>query len=476
MFRHGGTDARQQHQHQSGRSFSAFERIAALQRIVPKRIVNQVLSRTAKDRSYCKHLPAWLVLWFVVALGLFSGESYRQVYRWLVRFSKDHAVPIRSTLCEARKRLGPAALVRLFQRVVHLLADPARTPQAFYRGMRLMALDGFVLNLPDFPDVARCFGRPGTTRRPSSSKSSHRAPAPGAFPQSRLLALCEAGTHVLWRVLIKPYRVGEITMAPPLLRLLEPGMLLLWDRNFFKYAHVRQVVDRGAQLLARIKSDIKLRVIRRLSDGSYLSKVYRSQYDRRHDRNGLLVRVIKYTLNDRNRPGHRQTHRLLTTLLDEKLDPAARLVELYHVRWEQELAIDELKTHELSRATLVSQTPAGVVQEIYGLLIAHFVIRSLMHEAAVRENIDPLRLSFVGTLKILRCRLAEAPRTPSGRRQWWQRLLQEIAGEQIEPRRNRINPRVIKRKMSNWNKKRPEHLKYPQPKKPFRDAVVVLLH
>jgi hypothetical protein len=345
---------------------------------------------------------------------------------------------------------------------VHLLADAQRTPGAFYRGMRLMALDGFVLNLPDFPSIAKSFGRPGAAR------------APGAFPQARLLALCEAGTHLLWRVLIKPYRVGEITMAPLLLRLLEPGMLLLWDRNFFKYAHVQQVIDRGAQLLALIKSDIKLRMIKHLSDRSYLSKIYRSGYDREHDRNGLLVRVIKYTLHDKNRPGHRQTHRLLTTLLDEKLDPAKTLIELYHVRWEQELAIDELKTHELARATLVSQTPAGVVQEIYALLIAHFIIRWLMHQAALHEKISPLRLSFVGTLKILRCRLAESPRSRPLQRQWWQQLLQEIADEKIEPRRNRINPRVIKRKMSNWKKKRPEHLNYPQPLKSFSAALVVL--
>jgi hypothetical protein len=448
-----GTDA--------GNSLSGFERIAALERIVPKRIVKEVLCRGGQDRTFCRRLPAWLVLWFVVALGLFSGDSYRQVYRWLVRFSKSHGVPIRSTLCEARKRLGAAALIRLFARVVHLLAD-ATTTQAFYRGMRLMALDGFVLNLPDFPDIARCFGRPGNDR------------APGAFPQARLLALCEAGTHLLWRVLIKPYRVGEITMAPVLLRLLEPGMLLLWDRNFFKFAHVKQVVDRQAQLLARIKSDIKLRVIKRLSDGSYLSRIYRSRHDRKQDRNGLLVRVIKYTINDPNRVGHQQVHRLLTTLLDEKLDPAGKLIELYHVRWEQELAIDELKTHELARATLVSQTPAGVVQEIYALLVAHFIIRSLMHQAAVQEKISPLRLSFVNTLKILRCRLAESPRSRPSQRQWWRQLLEEIADEKIEPRRNRINPRVIKRKMSNWKKKRLEHLNYPQPLRPFTAAVAVL--
>jgi len=334
--------------------------------------------------------------------------------------------------------------------------------------MRLMALDGFVLDLPDTPANERAFGRPGTAR------------APGAFPQARVLALCEAGTHVLWRVLIKGYCCGENTMTPYLLRQLLPGMLLLWDRNFFKYDHVRQLTAAGAHLLARVKAgQLVLQPIRRLPDGSYLSKIYRTTYDRRHDRNGIVVRVIEYTLNDRGRPGHREKHRLLTTLLDPRLDEAKTLVELYHVRWEQELAIDEFKTHQMERPVLRSQIPAGVIQEIYGLLLAHYVLRSLMYEAArlspaAEPPITPLRLSFIGTLKILRCRLPQFPRAKAQQRQWWQDLLREIAQETIEPRRNRINPRVIKRKMSNWKKKRPEHRHYPQPTKEFCDSVVML--
>jgi Insertion element 4 transposase N-terminal/Transposase DDE domain len=440
------------------------ERLSALKRIIPRRAVNQVLRQTGKDRSYCRCLPAWFMVWFMVAIGLFCGDCYRQVYRWLMRWSKIHPVPLRSTLCEARQRVGARPLALLLSKVVMLLADPQlpSDQRAFYRGMRLMALDGFTLDLPDTPANDRAFGRPSTGR------------AKGAFPQARVLGLCEAGTHVLWRVLVKRYHCGEITMTPGLLRHLQPGMLLLWDRNFFKYAHVREVLDRKANLLARVKNDITLRPLRRLGDGSYLSCIYRSKYDRNHDRNGILVRVIEYTLNDPNRPGLREKHRLLTTLLDEKRDPAKDLIELYHVRWEQELAIDELKTHEMERPVLRSQTPAGVVQEIYGLLLGHCVIRSLMHEAAKQQDVSPLRLSFVGALKILRCRLPECPRSRGGIQRWWHDLLEEIGAEQLPPRRDRINPRVIKRKMSNWKKKRPEHLRYPQPTKVFRDAIMML--
>jgi transposase IS4-like protein/DDE family transposase len=450
--------------------WSDAERLCALKRIIPRRSVTEALR--AAGRSGCRAcgvLPDWFVVWFVVGIGLFCGDCYRQVYRWLVRRAKGRPVPPRSTLCEARQRLGVRPLAALAKRVVGLLADASRPGDApaFYRGMRLMALDGFVLDLPDTTANDRVFGRPTTGR------------AQGAFPQARVLALCEAGTHVMWRWLLKPYRCGETTMAPPLLRHLRPGMLLLWDRNFLKYAHVRQVLDAGSpacgtHLLARVKSDVTLAPRKRLGDGSYLARLYRNKYDRDRDRNGIDVRVVRYTLRDPNRPGHREEHRLLTTLLDEKLDPAKDLVELYHVRWEQELAIDEIKTHEMERPVLRSRTPTGVVQEVYGLLLAHFVVRSLMHEAAAQKRLSPLRLSFTAALKILRCRLPQCPRGRRGIRQWWRDLLEEVAEETLPPRRDRTNPRVIKRKMSNWKKKRAEHLNYPQPRKKFRDSIVVL--
>jgi hypothetical protein len=186
-----------------------------------------------------------------------------------------------------------------------------------------------------------------------------------------------------------------------------------------------------------------------------------------------VVRIIEYTLNDPARPGARERHRLLTTLLDAELDPATTLVCLYHERWEEELTIDELKTHQRERPVLRSQTPAGVVQEVYGLLLAHYLVRVLMFEAAATQHIDPRRVSFTATLKILRCRLPECPASQRGCQRWYRQLVQEVAEEIIEPRRNRINPRVIKRKMSKWPKKRPIHRHPPQPTKPFEQAVVM---
>lgn len=214
--------------------------------------------------------------------------------------------------------------------------------------------------------------------------------------------------------------------------------------------------------------------MRQLPDGSYLAKLYRSSYHRAHDRQGIVVRIIEYTFDDPGCPGSGETHRLLTTLLSARQHPAKRLITLYHERWEEELTIDELKTHQRQRPVLRSETPRGVVQEIYGLLLGHFVIRKLMCEAAEAGGVGPRSLSFNNTLKILRCRLPECPRTAMGLSRWYERLLAEVAEEILEPRRDRVNPRVIKRKMSNWLKKREIHRTYPQPTKNFRKSIVML--
>ena len=442
------------------RQWSSRQRLTALKRIIPRGKVTAALRHLGRERRFCPRVPDGFMIWFVVALGLFCKDCYRQIYRWLMPWKKGD-VPGRSTLCEARQRLGVLPLLRLAREVVKLLAEP-QTSGAFYGGMRKMTVDGFVVNLEDTPANQRAFDRPGNGR------------GAGAFPQARIMGLMEAGTHVFWRWLIRACRRGETGMVPALLRQLQSDMLLLWDRGMTSFELVQQVVKRQANLLAHWKSNRILPPVRRLSDGSYLAAIYRNDADRRAARNGLDVRVIEYTLNDPLRGKPDQKHRLLTTLLDEQKHPALTLVELYHVRWEEELGIDEFKTHEIERPVLRSQTPAGVVQEIYGLLLGHYVIRTLMYEAAKKAGTTPLQMSFTGTLKILRCRLPECPPDSAGRRRWWQRLLAEIAEESIPPRRNRVNPRVIKRQQCPWPVKRPRHRHPPQPTRPFRDCVALL--
>jgi hypothetical protein len=442
--------------------FPSDERLRALERIIPLHWVQEILRQTGHATRHYGRLPAWFMVFFVVALGLFNADSHRQVFKWLQRF-RPAGTPGRNTLAEARKGLGIAPVRLLARRVVRLLGTPD-TPGAFYQGMRLMALDGFTLDLPDTPKNESTFGRPGSGR------------APGAFPQARVLALCETGSHVLYRWQVKPLRRGEVRMAKVLLRHLQPDMLLLWDRNFLCYDHLQEVRQRQAHLLARIKGNLIFEPIRELADGSYLAKLYPSSRHRQRDEGGVVVRIIEYTLDDPDRPGQGQTHRLLTTLLDAATHPAVELVVLYHERWEEEVTLDEVKTHQRERPVLRSQTPAGVVQEIEGLLLAHYVVRVLLQESAQRVGVDPQRLSFVGALKVLRCRLPEVPDDPAdatGRQRWWERLLAEVGEEVLPERCDRINLRVIKRKMSNWKKKRPQHHRPPQPTKPFRDSIVI---
>jgi hypothetical protein len=264
-------------------------------------------------------------------------------------------------------------------------------------------------------------------------------------------------------------------MAPALLRHLQKDMLVLWDRAFFSYKHLQLVRKARAHLLVPLKKNLIFKRIRggRLSDGSFLAMAYPSAAHRQKKQDGILVRIIQYTFRDRGRPGSGKKHRLLTTLLDARKHPAQRLIMLYHVRWEEELTIDEIKTHQCERPVLRSQTPAGVVQEIYGLLLGHFVVRSLMVEAAASKKLSPLRISFTETIKILRCRLPECPKSATGRQRWYEELVAEVAEAPLEKRRDRANPRVVKQKISKWAKKRPEHKQHPQPQKELEESIAI---
>jgi len=455
-----------------GETGRVLDRLLLLEQVIGPEAVRQAMEDTdCFDCRRCR-LTREVIFWVVLAMGLLTDLPIRQVFKACRRLRPGETTPHRSSLCLARQRLGLAPVRRLFERLVRLLATPA-TPGAFYQGWRLMALDGTVYNVPDSKANAAAFGRPCGGR------------GDGAFPQVRKLSLVETGTHVEVAFVAKGIKEpdsGEQRLAHGLFRHLRPDMLLLWDRGFFSYLLWKGVVTRGCQLLARVQSRLVLRPTRILADGSCLAKIYPCDGDRTKDRHGLVVRVIRYTLNDPQRVGHGQEHVLLTTLLDEVAHPAEELVWLYHERWEIELVYDEQKTHQnpwrvTKSADLRSETPLGVLQELYSLSLGHFVVRSVMTAAAAVEGLDPDRLSFVGCLQILRCRLPECPAVGSGTfTQWYQGLLWEVGQERTDgtARRNRINPRVIKVKMSKFKKKRPEHRPVPPLNKTFAESVVML--
>jgi hypothetical protein len=447
-----------------------LDRLAGLEQIIPPQAVRQALEATGRTNQRRCTLTHEVICWVVLAMGILTDLPIRQVFKHARRLRVGEATPQRSSLCVARRRLGIAPLRQLFQQVVHPLARP-ETPGAFYRGLRLMGIDGTVLDVPDSEVNAAAFGRPSAGPR-----------GEGAFPQIRKLSLVELGTHVEVDFLARPITHGEQAMVGALLGHLDPEMLLLWDRGFFSYDLWNAVTTRGVKILARVTSRLILKPIRNLADGSYLAKIYPSAAAREKDRDGITVRVIRYTLDDPQRVGHGEVHTLLTNLFDEDLYPAEELIILYHERWEQELVYDEQKTHHDPRratkpAHLRSETPAGVIQEIYALSLGHFVTRALMFEAAATVGLDPDRLSFLGCFQILKCRLPECQSaTPRSFEAWYQGLLWEMQHERTddEVRRNRINPRVVKRKMSKFKKKRPEHRRLPPLKKTFAETVVLL--
>ena len=445
-----------------------LDRLAGLEKVITPAVVRQVLLATKRVNPRACKLTHVVMLWVVLAMGILTDLPIRQVFKHARRLRMGEEAPHRSSLCVARQRLGVRPVRRLFQEVVHPLANP-ETPGGFYRGLRLMGIDGTVLNVPDSPANAKTFGRPSGGDR-----------GDGAFPQVLKLSLVELGTHVEVAFQIKPCTSSEQAALPSLLRHLTPEMLLIFDRNFFSYELWKTLISGEIKVLARVKANLILEPIERLSDGSYLAKIYPTPYARQKDRNGIVVRVIKYTLDDPGRVGHGEEHTLLINLLDERVYPAAELICGYHERWEHELVFDEQKTHQDPRratkpAHLRSETPAGVIQEVYALSLAHFVVRALMFEAAEREHLDPDRLSFTGCFHILQCRLPECDtRTEQSFREWCESLLWELGQERTEPRRNRINPRVIKQKMSKWPKKRPEHRHPPPLTKTFAEAVVML--
>jgi hypothetical protein len=335
-----------------------------------------------------------------LALSLYMQVSSREVLRcllegikWLLGPDAEVKVAGKSGISQARTRLGWEPLRRLHDQLLRPIAVE-QTKGAWYRRWRLVSLDGSTLDVADTAANERAFGRPGASRGKS------------AYPQLRLVALVENGTHVLFGTQCGAYGDGEVSLAHQIVDWLGPGMLCLADRNFFSFEFWKKAQASGADLLWRVKKNLRLPCEQRLADGSYRSTIYRSDKDRRQRRNGIVVRVIEYRLE--GVAGAEPLYRLLTTILDAEQAPAEELAALYQERWEIETALDELKTHlRGARIVLRSKTPDLVRQEFYGLLMTHFAVRGLMQEAALKAGEDPDRLSFVHAVRVVRRKLPQ---------------------------------------------------------------------
>jgi Insertion element 4 transposase N-terminal/Transposase DDE domain len=371
--------------------------IGVLTRVFPPELVDAVVAEVGRGERRQRLLPARVVVYYVLAMALFSQASYEEVMRQLVEglswasgWQRAWEVPSKAAIFQARRRLGPEPLELLFGAAASPLAD-ARTRGAFYRGLRLMSLDGTCLDVADTPPNAAAFGRPGTQR-------GHGV---GAFPQLRLVALAECGTHAITDAAIGPCRASEVALADELLGSLTPGMLCLADRGFYGFERFRAAAASGAQLLWRVNANTVLPREQALGDGSYLTRISRSDHGRRGE--SAPARVVAYRLEDPGLARSQQRYRLLTTMLDPERAPAAELAALYRERWELEGVLDELKTHQRGpRVVLRSKHPDGVIQEAYGYLCTHYAIRRLMHDAALQADLDPDRLSFTRALHAAR--------------------------------------------------------------------------
>jgi Insertion element 4 transposase N-terminal/Transposase DDE domain len=449
--------------------------VATLVEVIPPEVVTQAIERSHTRGKRRRKLPAELMAVAIVVLGLFAGGTLRYaVLKTLqgVRLRADFALgePAgKGGICNARYRYGPRLLRELFTMICQPLATP-NTPGAFLFGLRLLALDGTIELVADTPANAKAFGRWKGPRGPS------------AYPELKCIYLEECGTHAVVGALIRPCHASEQGAGRVLLKQSGPDSLLLLDSAHCCYQTIAQAQAQGVPILTRAKASLTLTPVQMLVDGTYLARMSPRNTKALRGKHGklalLLVRRVpsgcRYDASDPKNPDRRIVHRLVTTLLDPLLYPAMTLIATYHERWEIENAIDEVDTHlRAERPILTSKKPAGVVQEIYGILLAHYAVRKVMFEAAQQIVVDPDRVSFVGALRLIRDALPEldAAATEQARARRSAVLLADVGKELNPPRRCRSYPRVVKRKMSKFKLKRPAAHGSQLKPTPFLDTV-----
>jgi len=379
--------------------------LGVIARVYRRDQVDDAVSRTGRRERRSRLLPARLVVYYVIALGLFFGEAYQEVMRKMVgglkfvaAWEKAWRVPTASALCQARQRLGDAPVRELFDQVCQPLATTS-TIGAFVHRWRLMAVDGMVWDIPDTPANLAEYRRP-------PSRTGHG----GAFPQVRMVALGEAGSHAVVAAQLGPTGTGERELAEGCLFAMEAGMLVAFDRGFFSYKFYRQVTGTGADVIFRLSKTIKLPVLKRLPDDSYLSaitpagvKAPATPADAEAMAaagTAITARVVEYAVTDRD---DAPVYRVVTSILDWREMISGDVAAAYHHRWEIEITFDEIETHQIGHTRVLrSQSPPMVRQEIWGILLAHYAIRALMVQAADDNDIDPDRLSFLDSLRVIR--------------------------------------------------------------------------
>jgi Insertion element 4 transposase N-terminal/Transposase DDE domain len=465
-------------------------RLDALERALPQAAIDEALAETNTKTPRERKLNLAVTMWLVIAINLFTGDNIGYVLERLCRglrtllflgaetsgesapeskLSIPAKIPGDSALVYRRYQLGVKPVVALFHNICKPMADES-TQGAFLFGLRLMGIDGQIMTVADTPENAAHFGR-------MSGKGI------SAYVKVKGVYLCELATHAIIDAGFWPCHISEETAAYRLLRSVKKGMLVLFDQGLWAAERVIAVRKCGAHVLCRLPSTVKPVVERPLSDGSHLVWVSPSSSRKASqanakgkDRERIQVRLIEYTIDDPAMPGCGEKYRIITSLADPDLYPARELAVAYHERWEIEIAFDELEAHQLRLpcAPLRSKKPVGVLQELYGLLIAHWVVRSFMHQAAQEAEADPDRLSFTRALRVIRDVLNDFQMLDPS---CWPRLhrwmLLRIAERLLPTRAARSNPRVVKCRQSKFPVKREKHKDLPPLPKTFAQAIVL---
>jgi hypothetical protein len=431
-----------------------------LHRLLPLNVIYPVLDETGTASFRVRRLPAHDVVWLTIAQSWFPDRSIPKVWRHL-HPSTDYREPVDSAFTQARQRLGARPLKLLFHRTCRPLSTPG-VVGAFHNDWLIVALDGSVFEAPDTPANRKTLG---------SASNQH---SEGAFPQLRLAAICEVGTHVVTDVEMGPYNASEQTLSLRMLRRLPAGRLVLMDRGLSYYELIHAVRRRNSHVLARVKAKQRdLPVEKVLPDGSYLSTIYPSSNAKRAKRGGMRVRVVRYTHDDPTRDGCGEESCLITTMLSVETMSARQAVRLYPWRWEEESVFSEIKKTMLQnkQPLLRSKEPTLVVQEMYGLLIGHYVVRQVMAQAASQraKPVEAVRLSFKHSLEVLEDRLKDPADA-----NWLRKLQREVGWQKLRAKRPRKYPRVKKATRSRWPSKKPGTKPPPQPTKHLSEIIKIL--
>jgi hypothetical protein len=420
--------------------------VEALASVLDPGLISKVLHEAGKASKRIRALPAELIVWLLVGMSLFRGQSVKNV---LIQLAKGLGVPVRwkngraprsTSVTEARDRIGFEVVREIFRALAALVRE-AHGGAHLWKGLRTYVLDGTALKAPDTEENEKWFGRPKTKRGRS------------AFPQFRGVVLMAAWSHLALAAAFGPWATGELTIAAYLLPAIERGALVLMDRGYYAYGWIAALVQGGQHFVIRAKRGrrtLQPRRRKRLGPREWIADLVVPRIARKKDKGlpeSLRVRVITYA-----KRGFRPAT-LVTSLLDPEGYPAEDIVLLYHGRWEIELGYDEIKTHLIGqRVAFRSKRPDRVLQEAYGLLIAYNIVRALMVRAAEKAGVEPRRLSFVDALARIQHAILVMAQAPTARlRELFGQLLADIAATVLPERRpDRAYPRAVKVKMSKY--------------------------